>query len=115
MITWTGKSTDGSWVRTITADSFRELMDKLIGKGYIPHYTDMDGQLFKNITYVSPKLDTLNDMANVYVRGIVEQAIRKIKNLDWESDIFNTFTDNDYQFVISQCDSQAYYQDFVIE
>lgn len=115
MITWTGKSTDGRWVRTVQADNFHELMDKLIEKEYIPHYTDMDSQLFKNITYISPTLDALNDRANVYVKGIAEQAVRKIKNLDWENDIFDKFTDNDFQFIISQCDSQAYYQDFVVE
>lgn len=115
MITWTGKSTDGRWVRTVQAEDFRELMDKLIEKGYIPHYTDMDGQLFENITYISPKLDTLNDMANVHVGGLAEQAVRKIENLDWENDIFDKFTDNDFQFIISQCNSQAYYQDFVVE
>lgn len=115
MITWTGKSTDGRWVRTVQAENFRELMDKLIEKEYIPHYTDMDGQLFKNITYISPLLDTLNDMANVYVEGFAKQAIRKIKMLDCENDIFDKFTDNDFQFIISQCDSQAYYQDFVVE
>ena len=115
MITWTGKSTDGRWVRTVQADNFRELMDKLIEKDYIPHYTDMDGQLFENITYISPLLDTLNDHANVHAGGIAEQAVRKIENLDWENDIFDKFTDDDFQFIISQCDSQAYYQDFVVE
>lgn len=115
MITWTGKSTDGRWVRTVTADNFRELMDKLIEKEYIPHYTDTDGQLFENITYISPKLDTLNCMANEHVDSQAKQAICEIENLDWENDIFSKFTDNDYQFVISQCDSQAFYQDFVVE
>ena len=54
MIKWTGKSTDGRWNKTVEAESYFELLEKLIDKGYIGHYTDSDSQLFHGLAYVSP-------------------------------------------------------------
>ena len=53
MIKWTGKSTDGRWNKTVEADSYFELLEKLVDKGYIGDYIDSDSQLFHELGYVS--------------------------------------------------------------
>lgn len=115
MITWTGKSTDGRWVRTVQAESFYELINTLIDKGYIPHYADIQGQLFYKIAEILPYIDSINRALDADDELTYSYAVYELENLDWKDEVFNEFTDEDYIFVIRGCDSQAYYQDFVVE
>ena len=103
MITWTGKSTDGRWVRTVQAESFYELMNTLIDKGYIPHYADIYGQLFYKIAEILPYVGSINDALDADDELTYSYAVYELENLDWKNEVFNG------------CNSQAYYQDFIVE
>ena len=64
MIKWTGKSTDKRWVKTVEAETYRELLETLVEKGYIGHYNDSDSQLFHELAYVSRDVEELEDRLN---------------------------------------------------
>lgn len=115
MITWTGKSTDKQWVRTVHADNFYELMNTLINKGYIPHYADFSEQLFYKIADISPLVESIDSALDTDDDFMYSYAFSELENMDWKTEVFDKFTDDDYIYVISGCNSQAYYQDFVIE
>ena len=111
MIKWTGKSTDKRWVKTVEAETYRELMEMLIDYGYIGHYTDSDLQLFHELAYVSPAVADLEDRLND--EDQTEKALEDLDNFDWDS-VFKEMTDQQFQNAIAGCTSQAYYQEFEV-
>ena len=111
MIKWTGKSTDKRWIRTVEAETYRELMESLVEKGYIGDYFDSDSQLFHELTYVSPAVEKLEDRLNDEDQA--EQALEDLENFDWDS-VFTEMTDQQFQNAIAGCTSQAYYQEFEV-
>lgn len=111
MIKWTGKSTDKRWVKTVEAETYRELMETLIDKDYIVSYIDSDSQLFHELAYVSPAVEDLEDRLND--EDQVEQALEDLENFDWDR-VFNELTDQQFQNAIAGCTSQAYYQEFEV-
>ena len=64
MIKWTGKSTDKRWIRTVEAETYRELMEDLVDRGYIGNYIDSDSQLFHELAYASQDVAKLEDRLN---------------------------------------------------
>lgn len=111
MIKWTGKSTDKRWIKTVEAETYRELMETLVDKGYIGAYFDSDSQLFHELAYVSPAVEELEDRLNDEDQA--EQALEDLENFDWDS-IFETMTDQQFATAIAGCTSQAYYQEFEV-
>ena len=111
MIKWTGKSTDKRWVKTVEAETYRELMETLIDYGYIGHYTYSDSQLFHELAYVSPAVADLEDRLND--EDQTEKALEDLDNFDWDS-VFKEMTDQQFQNAIAGCTSQAYYQEFEV-
>lgn len=111
MIKWTGKSTDKRWIRTVEAETYRELMETLVEKCYIGDYFDSDSQLFHELAYVSPAVEELEDRLNDEDQA--EQALEDLENFDWDS-VFKGMTDQQFQNAIAGCTSQAYYQEFEV-
>lgn len=111
MIKWTGKSTDKRWIRTAEAETYRELMETLVDKGYIGAYFDSDSQLFHELAYVSPAVAELEDRLND--EDQTEQALEDLENFDWNS-VFESLTDQQFATAIAGCTSQAYYQEFEV-
>lgn len=111
MIKWTGKSTDKRWIRTVEAETYRELMETLVDKGYIGSYIDSDSQLFHELAYVSPTVEDLEDRLND--EDQTEQALEDLEKFDWDS-VFETMTDQQFATAIAGCTSQAYYQEFEV-
>ena len=112
MIKWTGKSTDGRWVKKAYATSYYELLEELIDREIIGHYTDSDSQLFHELAYVSPAVAELEDRLNDEEQ--TEQALEDLENFDWEKEVFEKLTDRQFQTAIAGCTSQAYYQEFEV-
>lgn len=108
MIKWTGKSTDKRWVKTVEADSYLELLKKLVDKGYIGDYIDTDSQLFHELGYVSSIISDLEERLN---DDNVDEALQELENLDW-NELLKNLTDKEIESAIRGCDSQAYYQEF---
>lgn len=115
MIKWTGKSIDKRWIRTVEAETYRELMETLIDKDYIGSYIDSDSQLFHELAYVSPAVEELEDRLNDEDKDEdkAEQALEDLENFDWDS-VFETMTDQQFATAIAGCTSQAYYQEFEV-
>lgn len=111
MIKWTGKSTDKRWVKTVEAETYRELLETLVEKGYIGHYIDSDSQLFHELAYVSPDVEELEDRLNDEDQA--EQALEDLENFDWDR-VFENLTDQQIATAIAGCTSQAYYQEFEV-
>jgi enoyl reductase-like protein len=111
MIKWTGKSTDKRWIKTVEAETYRELLENLIEKGYIGHYNDSDSQLFHELAYVSPEVEELEDRLNDEDQA--EQALEDLENFDWDR-VFENLTDQQFATAIAGCTSQAYYQEFEV-
>ena len=111
MIKWTGKSTDKRWIKTVEAETYRELMETLVDKGYIGHYIDSDSQLFHELAYVSPAVKELEDRLNDEDQA--EQALEELENFDWDR-VFENLTDQQFATAIAGCTSQAYYQEFEV-
>ena len=111
MIKWTGKSTDKRWIRTVEAETYRELMETLIDKDYIGAYFDSDSQLFHELTYVSPAVQELEYRLNDEDQA--EQALEDLENFDWDR-VFENLTDQQIATAIAGCTSQAYYQEFEV-
>ena len=80
MIKWTGKSTDGRWNKTVEADSYFELLEKLVDKGYIGDYIDSDSQLFNELSYVSPIISDLQERLND--EEVAEEALEELEKMD---------------------------------
>lgn len=49
MIKWTGKSTDGRWNKTVEADSYFELLEKLVDKGILEIISTATLNYFMNL------------------------------------------------------------------
>lgn len=111
MIKWTGKSTDKRWVKTVEAETYCELMETLVDKGYIGHYADSDSQLFHELAYVSPAVEELEDRLNNEDQA--EQVLEDLENFDWDR-VFEKMTDQQFATAIAGCTSQAYYQEFEV-
>ena len=111
MIKWTGKSTDGRWNKTVEADSYFELLEKLVDKGYIGDYIDSDSQLFNELSYVSPIISDLQERLND--EEVAEEALEELEKMDW-SELLRGLTDKEIERAIRGCDSQAYYQEFEV-
>lgn len=111
MIKWTGKSTDGRWNKTVEADSYFELLEKLVDKGYIGDYIDSDSQLFNELSYVSPIISDLQECLND--EEVAEEALEELEKMDW-SELLRGLTDKEIEGAIRGCDSQAYYQEFEV-
>ena len=111
MIKWTGKSTDKRWIRTVEAETYYELLETLVDKGYIGDYIDSDSQLFHELTYVSPAVAELEDRLNDEDQA--EQAFEDLENFDW-GNVFETMTDEQFATAIAGCTSQAYYQELEV-
>lgn len=111
MIKWTGRSTDKRWVKTVEAETYRELMETLVDKGYIGHYIDSDSQLFHELAYVSPDVEELEDRLNDEDQA--EQALEDLEKFDWDR-VFENLSDKQFATAIAGCTSQAYYQEFEV-
>lgn len=111
MIKWTGKSTDGRWNKTVEADSYFELLEKLVDKGYIGDYIDSDSQLFHELGYVSQEISELEERLND--EDTVEEALVELENFAWDK-VLKNLTDKEIETTIRGCDSQAYYQEFEV-
>jgi len=111
MIKWTGKSTDGRWNKTVEADSYFELLEKLVDKGYIGDYIDSDSQLFNELSYVSPIISDLQERLND--EEVAEETLEELEKMDW-SELLRGLTDKEIETAIRGCDSQAYYQEFEV-
>ena len=111
MIKWTGKSTDKRWIRTVETETYRELMETLVDKGYIGHYIDSDSQSFHELAYVSQDVAELEDRLND--EDQTEQALIDLENFDWDR-VFDKLTDQQFATAIAGCTSQAYYQEFEV-
>lgn len=112
MIKWTGKSTDKRWIKTVEAETYYELLETLVDKGYIGDYIDSDSQLFHELAYVSPAVADLEDRLNDEDQA--EQALIDLENFDWGREVFEKLTDEQFQTAITGCTSQAYYQEFEV-
>ena len=111
MITWTGKSTDGRWNKTVEAESYFELLEKLVDKGYIGDYIDSDSQLFHELGYVSQEVSELEERLND--EDTVDEALVELENFEWDK-VLRNLSDQEIKSAISGCDSQAYYQSFEV-
>lgn len=112
MIKWTGKSTDKRWIRTVEAETYYELLETLVDKGYIGDYIDSNSQLFHELAYVSPAVSDLEDRLNDEDQA--EQALEDLENFDWGREVFEKLTDEQFATAIAGCTSQAYYQEFEV-
>lgn len=115
MIKWVGKSTDGRWVRKVEAESYLALMEMLIDKGYISDYRYQGEQLYSELCYVSDRLDKLDKRLNSEYETDALKAQQELENLDWYEEIFYGLSDKEIEGAIRGCDSQAYYQEFIVE
>jgi len=111
MIKWTGKSTDGRWNKTVEADSYFELLEKLVDKGYIGDYIDSDSQLFHELGYVSQEVSDLEERLND--EDTADEALVELENFEWDK-VLRNLTDKEIESAIRGCDSQAYYQEFEV-
>lgn len=111
MIKWTGKSTDGRWNKTVEAESYFELLEKLVDKGYIGDYIDNDSQLFHELSYVSQEVSELEERLND--EDTADEALVELEIFEWDK-ILRNLTDKEIESAIRGCDSQAYYQKFEV-
>ena len=111
MIKWTGKSTDGRWIKTVEADSYFELLERLVDEGCIGDYIDTDSQLFHELGYVSSIVSDLEERLND--ADNVDEALQELENLDW-NELLRNLTDKEIENAIRGCTGQAYYQEFEV-
>ena len=114
MIKWIGKSTDGRWRREVEAESYLSLMEILIDKGYISDYRLQGEQLYYELCYVSDRLDKLDKRLNSECESVALKAEQELENLDWYEEIFHDLSDKEVEGAIRGCNSQAYYQEFIV-
>lgn len=115
MIKWVGKSTDGRWVREVEAESYLALIELLIDKGYISDYRWQGEQLYCELCYVSDRLNKLDKRLNSECESVALKAQQELENLDWYEEIFSDLSDKEVEGAIRGCNSQAYYQEFIVE
>ena len=94
MIKWTGKSTDGRWNKTVEAERYFELVEKLVDKGYIGDYIDSDSQLFHELGYVSQEVSELEERLND--EDTVDEALMELEKFEWDK-ILKNLTDKEIE------------------
>ena len=116
MIKWNGKSTNGTWKKEIIANDYEELLEELVDRDIIDGYWNMDSQAFDGLCDCSEMLKKLRDETQEAIEednGEKLEALQeKFNNIDWHEDVFSKLSEDDFKYVISGCNSQAYYQEF---
>ena len=116
MIKWNGKSTNGTWTKEIIAKDYEELLEELVDRDIIYGYWNMDSQAFDGLCDCSEMLENLRDEYQEAIEEDDEEKMtsleKKFDNIDWHEDVFSKLSEDDFKYVISGCNSQAYYQEF---
>ena len=101
MIKWTGTDTRYVIKWTEETETYLELLFKLIERGLVHDYSDLEGDTFRALIYFSKELEDL-DKAN---------DTEKIMEFDFDS-LLKQLDDDHLKFVIRCNRGNAYYQEF---
>ena len=116
MIKWNGKSTNGTWKKEIIANDYEELLEELVDRDIIDGYWNMDSQAFDGLCDCSEMLEKLRDEYNEAIEEDDDEKMasfeKQFDDIDWHEDVFSKLSDDDFEYVIRGCNSQAYYQEF---
>ena len=103
-IKWQGTDTKNVLKWNVEAESYYELLQKLIEKGLIDSYTDLEGFTFQEFLDYSEELRTLKNNDNIEL----------LYNYDFEN-LLKSLTDNQIRSIIEANNGMAYYQTFTKE
>lgn len=103
-IKWQGTDTKNVLKWNVEAESYYELLRKLIEKGLIDSYTDLEGFTFQELLDYSEELRTLKNNDNIEL----------LYNYDFEN-LLKSLTDNQIRSIIEANNGMAYYQTFTKE
>lgn len=116
MIKWNGKSTNGTWKKEIVANDYESLLEELVDRDIIDGYWNMDSQAFDGLCDCSEMLENLRDEYNEAIEEDDDEKMasfeKQFDDIDWHEDVFSKLSDDDFEYVIRGCNSQAYYQEF---
>lgn len=101
MIKWQGTNTSKVVKWTVEAESYLELLNKLIEKELAHDYMDFDGNTFQELLNYSEHLMRLND----------EEDIEALYQFDFEK-LLGSLSDEQIRSIIKANDGMAYYQTF---
>ena len=101
MIKWQGTNTSKVVKWTVEAESYLELLNKLIEKELVHDYMDFDGNTFQELLNYSEHLMRLND----------EEDIEALYQFDFEK-LLGSLSDEQIRSIIRANDGMAYYQTF---
>lgn len=104
IIKWQGTDTKKVLKWNVEAESYYELLQKLIEKGLIDSYTDLEGFTFQELLDYSEELRTLKNNDNIEL----------LYNYDFEN-LLKSLTDNQIRSIIEANNGMAYYQTFTKE
>lgn len=103
-IKWQGTNTSKVVKWTLEAESYLELLNKLIEKELAHDYIDFDGNTFQELLNYSEELMRLN----------AEEDIESLYEFDFEK-LLGSLSDEQIRNVIKANDGMAYYQTFTEE
>ena len=103
-IKWQGTDTGKNVKWNVEAESYYELLQKLIEKDLIDNYTDLEGFTFKELLDYSEELRNLNN----------NNDIESLYNYDFEK-LLTSLKDEQIRNIIESNNGMAYYQTFTEE
>lgn len=104
LIKWQGSNTSNSVRWIVEAESYNELMQKLIEKELIDSVTDLEGFTFQELLNYSKELQILNHNNN----------IEALYNFDFDK-LLESLTSDQIRNIIQANNGMAYYQEFIEE
>ena len=103
-IKWQGTDTEKNVKWNVEAESYYELLQKLIEKDLIDNYTDLEGFTFQELLDYSEELRNLNN----------NNDIESLYNYDFEK-LLTSLKDEQIRNIIESNNGMAYYQTFTEE
>lgn len=101
MIKWVGTDTSRFVKWNAEAETYLELLFKLIERGLVYNYTDLEGDTFNELLNYSTELEELNK----------NEDFEAIYKFDFDS-LFENLTDDQIKSIILANQGNAYYQGF---
>lgn len=110
MIIWTGKTTNKAVIYKVEAETYQELLEDLIDEDIIDPYWFFHGDFFNALTDIFPLLEDIESLLLSLEEELAHDTF--INEFDWEKKIFSKMSKEDWEYAISSCRGQAYYQEF---